>query len=50
MIKEGLFDSVVAYKAFLKAGLLPSDYIRLSREERAFIAACFETENEEKRR
>ncbi|MCI1958310.1 MAG: hypothetical protein LKJ25_01640 [Clostridia bacterium] len=50
MIKEGLFDTVVAYKAFLKAGLLPSHYIKLSKEERAFIAACIEIETEKKRR
>jgi len=50
MIKEGLFDSAVACRAFLKTGLLPSEFTRLSREEKAFIAACIELEDEKKRR
>ena len=50
---EGDFESYYACIVLRRWGILPNEYMKLSKEEKAFIAAFLEVENEvlkEKRR
>jgi hypothetical protein len=47
---EGSYDVALACCALRRWGMMPGEFVKLSREEKAFIAAFIECERENKGR